>query len=159
MNPDSFFSANIALRHSTRPPFDSYFHALQEKWVMEPFTETFRTVQGSQTSRASKSHNLRIFLSFLQFCKLSFISYYFVCTLFALHNNQKNISDDHKGLRTGNLRHGAFTWRHFRFIVIGSFYPTFCRSAHIVCTPQFKKQFYIRNDIHIKATNGVYLPV
>ena len=39
--------------------------------------------------------------------RTSLISHYFVCTLFELHNNQKNNSDDHKGLRTGNLRCGA----------------------------------------------------
>ena len=32
------------------------------------------------------------------------------------------MTDEQKGLRIGNLRlHGAFTWRHFRFIVIGRF--------------------------------------
>ncbi len=44
-------------------------------------------------------------------------------TFFALHNDPKNDSDNLKGLRIGNLRlHGAFAWRHFRFIVIGGFY-------------------------------------
>ena len=37
--------------------------------------------------------------------------------LFALHNI-KNDSDDFQGLRRANLRHSAFTWRHFRFFVI-----------------------------------------
>ena len=38
----------------------------------------------------------------------------------------QNDCDDSKGLRTGILRlYSAFTWRHFRFIVIGFFYPLF----------------------------------
>ena len=41
-------------------------------------------------------------------------------TLIVFPNNQQNDSDD-RGLRTRNLRHGAFTWRHFRFII--AFYP------------------------------------
>ena len=52
---DSFFSANNALKPSTRPPFDSYFHALQEKWGIKHFIETFRRIQGRQMPRASKS--------------------------------------------------------------------------------------------------------
>ncbi len=44
-------------------------------------------------------------------------------TLIVFPNNQQNDSDDNRGLRTGNLRHGAFTWRHFRFIVICDFCP------------------------------------
>ena len=36
----------------------------------------------------------------------------------------ENDYEDKKGLRSGNLRlRGAFTWRHFRLIVIGAFYP------------------------------------
>ena len=62
------FSASNALKPSTRPPFDSYFHALQEKWAIEHVIETFRTIQERQTPRASKSQILRIFLLFLLFC-------------------------------------------------------------------------------------------
>ena len=36
----------------------------------------------------------------------------------------ENDNEDKKGLRSGNLRlHDATTWRHFRFILIGVFYP------------------------------------
>ena len=51
-------------------------------------------------------------------------------TLIVFPNNQQNDSDNNRGLRTGNLRHGAFTWRHFRFIVIGGFYPFLANIAN-----------------------------
>ena len=72
---DPFFSANFALTLSTRPPFDSYFHALSEKWAIEHFIETFRRIQGRQTPCASKSHILRIFRSFWTFLQSFLISY------------------------------------------------------------------------------------
>ena len=38
---------------------------------------------------------------------------------------------DKEGLRSENLRlHGAFTWRHFRLIVIGAFYPFLASFVH-----------------------------
>ena len=51
-----------------------------------------------------------------QFCRARVVSH----AKFIAENDY----DDLKGLRIGNLRlHGAFTWRHFRFIVISGFYP------------------------------------
>ncbi len=43
----------------------------------------------------------------------------------------ENDNEDKKGLRSGNLRlRGAFTWRHFRLIVIGTFYPFLASFVH-----------------------------
>ena len=44
----------LHFRASTRPPFGSHFHALQEKWVIEHFIGTFWRVQGRQTPYALK---------------------------------------------------------------------------------------------------------
>ena len=65
------------------------------------------------------------FYSFANFSYLVSLCLHFVCALFALfalHNNQKNNSDDYIGLQIEDMHlHGALTWRHFRFIVIGGF--------------------------------------
>ena len=43
----------------------------------------------------------------------------------------ENDYDDKDGLRTRNPRlHGAFTWRHFRFVVIGGFLPLLASFVH-----------------------------
>ena len=48
----------------------------------------------------------------------------------------RDLHDD-KGLRSRNLRlHGAFTWRYFRFIIIGQFFFTF---SHFHKTVHFLK--------------------
>ena len=39
-------------------------------------------------------------------------------TLIVFPNDQQGDSGDNRGLRTRDLRHGAFMWRHFRFIIV-----------------------------------------
>ncbi len=55
--------------------------------------------------------------------------------------------DDWKDPRTRNLRlHGAFTWRHFRFIVIGSFYPflaSFVDQRTLLAVHNNQKMIYV----------------
>ncbi len=90
-----FFPANIALRHSTRPPFDLYYHTLQEIWVIERFTETFRRIQGRQTPRASHTHT-----HFYSFAKFSYTFYFFIKTMFFLAHPGKRVRDNYRQLNT-----------------------------------------------------------
>ena len=65
----NFLSASIALTASTRPPFDLYIYALQEKWTVEHVSKTFWRIQERKTPRASKSH------IFLKLCGFAIFSH------------------------------------------------------------------------------------
>ena len=62
----NFLSASIALTASTRPPFDLYIYALQEKWTVEPFFKNFLEDPGAQNATCIKiPHNFAVLQSSL----------------------------------------------------------------------------------------------
>ena len=69
--------------------------------------------------------------------------------------------EDNKGLRSRNLRlHGAFTWRYFRFIIIGQFSPIFShfrQSAHFSFV--YVNRFRDQRRLLWNGENLVFLPI
>ena len=149
------FSANIALKHSTRPPFNSYFQAPQEKWAIEHITATFRTVQalkGRQTPRASKSHILRFFSHFYGFANYTylvsayFIKYYLIIYLLGIPFDKilfwwVKRSTDWKSASSWRLHVAPLPVYCYQCFL--PFFSQFCRSAHFgLHSTTIKKWFW-----------------